>query len=86
MYLIHVHIFCVCVQFDVMCVCVMCDVCAGVTGGYVLQPHHSIETADSESLSSYDRDSIHSTSTTGQHHHIIPYLEAYTMHSQRLVS
>ena len=30
------------------------------------QPHHSIETADSESLSSYDRDSIHSTSTTGE--------------------
>ena len=30
------------------------------------QPHHSIETADSESLSSYDRDSNHSTSTTGE--------------------
>ena len=37
-----------------------------MTTGQIQQPyHHSIETADSESLSSYDRDSIHSTSTTG---------------------
>ena len=33
----------------------------------MLQPHHSIETADSESLSSYDRDSLHSTSTAGHY-------------------
>ena len=38
---------------------------AGMTTGFPQQPHHSIETADSESLSSYDRDSIHSTSTAG---------------------
>lgn len=40
------------------------------TGMTALQPHHSIETADSESLSSYDRDSIHSTSTTGEYIHV----------------